>query len=79
MLAAFYSNLEALVYEEEVEESEDVTKPPTDDQDKKIFEFVDAITEEFGTVTIDIFFRSIYSFIYLNSSKWVCFRVHRTQ
>lgn len=50
MLTSFYSNLEALVYEEEVEETQDVTVPPYDDQDKKIFELIDAITEEFGTV-----------------------------
>lgn len=62
MLTSFYSNLEALVYEEEVVETKDVTVPPTDDQDKKILEFVDAITEEFGTVICDIFFRSIHSF-----------------
>lgn len=60
MLASFYSNLEALVYEEEVQEYEDATVPPLEGQDKKIYEFIDAITEEFGTVIIDIFFRLIY-------------------
>lgn len=53
MLASFYTNLEALVYDEEVEEAKDVTLPPCDDQDKKLSEFVDDIAEEFGTVILD--------------------------
>lgn len=53
MLASFYSNLEALVYDEAVAEVEDVTLPRCDDQDKKLINFIDDITEEFGTVIFD--------------------------
>lgn len=55
MLASFYSNLEALVYDEEVDEAVDMTKPPCEDQDKKLLEFVDAITEEFGEVIVLVY------------------------
>lgn len=53
MLASFYSNLEALVYDEAVAEVEDVTLPRCDDQDKKLIKFIDDMTEEFGTVIFD--------------------------
>lgn len=79
MLTSFFSNLEALVYEEEVGESEDVTKPRTDDHDEKILEFVDAITEEFGEVIFDILFRSIHPSIHFNYATSWYFRIHRFQ
>lgn len=73
MLTSFYANLEALVYEEEVVESKDVTVPPYEDQDKKLSEFVDAITEEFGTVTFDIYTFSFISFNHFHCATWLCF------
>lgn len=51
MLATFYSNLEALVYDEEAQEVNDLTLPPYEKQDTKIQKFVDHIEEEFGAVS----------------------------
>lgn len=55
MLASFYSNLEALVYDEVAEAVDDVTLPQCDVHDKKIEEFIDAIAEEFGSVIFSTF------------------------
>lgn len=50
-LASFYSNLEALVYDEEVQVSEDNSIPRCEEHDQKIQDFLDDIEEEFGTVS----------------------------
>lgn len=55
MLASFYSNLEALVYDEEAQETDDVTIPQYENHDQKIQEFIDAIAEEFGMVNCSKF------------------------
>lgn len=49
-LASFYSNLEALVYDEEVQKFDDLSMPQCKDQDEKIGQYVDFIEEEFGAV-----------------------------
>lgn len=51
-LASFHSNLEALVYEEEVAEIDDVTVPRCEEQDEKIEAVLYDIDEEFGTVSV---------------------------
>lgn len=50
MLASFYSNLEALAYDEVEQEVVDVTIPQYEVHDEKIQEFIDGLTEEFGMV-----------------------------
>lgn len=52
MLESFYANLEALAYEEEVKEIEDVTLPDLERIDPKIEPFLGQIEEEFGPVSL---------------------------
>lgn len=51
-LQTFYANLEALVYDEEAKEFEDLSMPNYVMQDPKIEPFVTQIKEEFGTVSL---------------------------
>lgn len=50
-LSSFNLALEAAVYEEEVQQLEDVTLPQDSVLDEKISGFLDDIDEEFGTVS----------------------------
>lgn len=52
-LQSFYTNLEALVYDEEAKEIEDLTLPEINLQDGKIAPFLDDIEEAFGIVSHD--------------------------
>lgn len=49
-LQSFFTNLEALVYDEEAKEINDLTMPDLSIQDSKIEPFLQQIEEEFGTV-----------------------------
>lgn len=46
----FYSNMEALVFDEEPAELEDSTMPDIERQDSQLRLLIDEITEQFGTV-----------------------------
>lgn len=48
----FYSNLEALAFEETETEYEDTTLPDPVYQDGKIDQFVEALVEQFGVVSL---------------------------
>lgn len=50
-LASFYTNLEALAYEEEVNEVNDLSLPDCKHQDNKIQNFLHEIEEEFEAVS----------------------------
>lgn len=77
MLESFYTNLEALVYDEEVKEIEDLTLPKLSMQDEKLDPFLEEIEEQFGSVslhfqnTFDILVK-IYLFIAVGSSGKSC-------
>lgn len=70
-LQSFYTNLEALVYDEAAKEIEDLTLPDCTVQDPKVEQFLDEIEEEFGTVRIVYFnlFFYIYCFVLICRRK----------
>lgn len=53
-LQSFYKTLEALIYEEEEQPSDDFTLPDVDAQDAKIEPFLEDILAEFGSVSGNI-------------------------
>lgn len=54
-LNAFFANLEAIVYDEEVQEMEDLTMPDLNFLDATIECFVPSIEKEFGSVSGNFF------------------------
>lgn len=52
-IQSFYTNLEATVYDEEVEDVEDLTLPNLPHQDEKLGPFLGQVTEKFGSVSCE--------------------------
>lgn len=63
-LQSFYTNLEALVYDESANEIEDLTLPEYSVQDPKIEPFLQEIEEEFGTVRFGTLMDSFPNVVY---------------
>lgn len=66
-LHSFFTNLEALVYDEEAKEIVDLTMPEYELQDQKIEPFLQEIENEFGTVCILWFMSSVIQIVDVDS------------
>lgn len=53
-MQTFYSNIEALVYDEPETTLEDTTLPDVDRQDTKLRDYIEKITEAFGQETFGV-------------------------